>query len=90
MSHEINSTDWFEKLAKLNVTESFNIVHDKIMRSIDKFAPEQEVRIKNKRNNKPWITRGIANSIRKSKSLFKKSLMDQNQEKKISSVLEIP
>ena len=44
--------------------------------------PEREVRIRNKRNNKPWITRGIANSIRKGKSLFKKSLIDQTQEEK--------
>ena len=52
------------------------------MRSIDKFAPEKEVRIRNKRDNKPWITRGIANSIRKGKFLFKKSLIDQTHEKK--------
>ena len=52
------------------------------MCSVDKFAPEREVIIRNKRNNKPWITRGIANSIRKSKALFKRALIDQTQEKK--------
>ena len=80
--HEINSTNWDTILADSNTTESFDIVHKKIMRSVDKFAPEKEVRIRNKRDNKPWITRGIANSIRKGKLLFKKSLIDQTHEKK--------
>ena len=53
-----------------------------IMCSVDKFAPEREVIIRNKRNNKPCITRGIANSIRKCKALFKRALIDQTQEKK--------
>ena len=82
ISQEINNTDWESTLAPKNVTESFDTVHSKIMYSIDKFAPEREVIIRNKRNNKPWITRGIANSIRKSKALFKRALIDQTQEKK--------
>ena len=64
ISQEINNTDWESTLAPKNVTESFDTVHSKIMCSIAKFAPEREVIIRNKRNNKPWITRGIANSIR--------------------------
>ena len=77
ISQEINNTDWEATLASMNVTESFDTVHSKIMSSIDKFAPEREVIIRNKRNNKPWITRDIANSIRKCKTLFKKSMIDQ-------------
>ena len=78
----INSTDWDKALAQLDASNAFDAVHNKIMRSIDKFAPEREVMIRHKRDNKPWITRGIANSIRKRKSLFRLSLKDQSQEEK--------
>ena len=90
ISQEINNTDWESTLAPKNVTDSFDTVHSKIMCIVDKFAPEREVIIRNKRINKPWITRGIANSIRKSKALFKRALIDQIPRKKISSVLETP
>ena len=82
ISQEINNTDWESTLAPKNATDSFDTVHSKIMCIVDKFAPEREVIIRNKRNNKPWITRGIANSIRKSKALFKRALTDKTQEKK--------
>ena len=52
ISQEINNTDWESTLAPKNVTESFDTVHSKIMCSVDKFAPEREVIIRNKRNNK--------------------------------------
>ena len=80
--NEINSTNWDNLLTGSNATDSFDIVHKRIMRSVDKFAPEIEVRIRNKKENKPWITRGIANSIRKGKSLFKKAFIDQTHENK--------
>ena len=82
IKQEINQIDWEANLASKNATESFDIVHQQIMSSINKFAPEREILVRNKRNNKPWITRGIANSIRKCKVLFKKTLVDQSQEKK--------
>ena len=75
ISQEIKQIDWEAILASKNVTESFDTVHHKIMCSIDKFAPEREVIIWNR-------YRGIANSIRKCKALFKKALIDQTQEKK--------
>ena len=82
IKQEINQIDWEAKLASKNATETFDIVHQQIMSSINKFAPEREILVRNKRNNKPWITRGIANSIRKCRVLFKKTLVDQSQEKK--------
>ena len=57
-------------------SESFDTVHNKIIEIIDRISPEHEVHIRNKRVNKPWISKSIANSIRKSKQLFKKSLTD--------------
>ena len=76
IKNEIKTVKWEKLLSGKNATESFDIVHKKIITSIDKFAPEIEVRIRNKQKNKPWISKGIANSIRKSKQLFKKSLKD--------------
>ena len=76
---DIESIDWKTLLLDTDASESFNKLHHKISESLDKHAPEQEVLIKNKRKDKPWISKGIANSIRKSKKLFKDSFRDLKQ-----------
>ena len=73
---EIGSVQWEKILCGLCASETFATVHNKLIEIIDKIAPKKEVYNRNKRENKPWISKGIANSIRKSKQLFKRSLTD--------------
>ena len=68
---EIGSISWESLLCDLGASESFATVHNKIKEIIDKIAPEYEVNIRRNRINKPWISKSIANSIRKINSYLK-------------------
>ena len=85
---DIESTDWETQLSNADATESFNKLHNKILESLNKHAPEQEIIVKTKRKDKPWISKSIANSIRKSKKLFKASLNDPEQKDKYQSYVK--
>ena len=85
---DIKSIDWENLLNDANASESFDKVHNKIIESLDKHAPEYEFWIQNKRENKPWISKSIANSIRKSKQLFKKAIMDLTHQDKYQSYMK--
>ena len=80
---DIGSIKWESILRGLCALELYATVHNKIIEIIDRIAPEHEVHIQNKRVNKPWISKSIANSIRKSKQLFKKSLTDPSYQKQV-------
>ena len=85
---DIESINWETLLSDADTSESFNKLHIKILESLDKHAPEQEVFIKNKRKDKPWISKGIANSIRKSKKLFKDPFRDLKQKDKYQNYMK--
>ena len=85
---EIGSVTWGSLLCDLGASESFATVHNKIIEIIDKIAPEYEVNILSNRINKPWISKSIANSIRKNKQLFKKSLTDPSYQIKYKNYLK--
>ena len=85
---EIGSITWESLLCDLGTSESFATVHNKIIEIIDKIAPEYEVNIRRNRINKPWISKSIANSIRKSKQLFKKSFNDPSYQIKYENYLK--
>ena len=88
IKRDIGSIQWESILCGLCASESFATVHNKIIEIIDKIALEHEVYIRNKRVNKHWISKSIANSIRKSKQLFKKSLTDPNYQIKYNNYLK--
>ena len=85
---DIESIDWETLLSNKDATDSFNKVHNAIIESLDRYAPEKEVLIQNKRQDKPWISKAIANSIRKSKILFKESTIDQTLKPKYQDFLK--
>ena len=64
------------ELNNLDTKKSFKNLHNKIKEIIDLHALERLTYLKEKRINKPWISKNLANYIRKSKILFKKSLMN--------------
>ena len=85
---EIGSVSWESLLCDLGASESFATVHNKITEIIDKIAPEYEVNIRRNRINKPWISKSIANSIRKNKQLFRKSLNDPSYQIRYENYLK--
>ena len=56
-------------------TKGFDIFHSLLIETIDKIAPETEIKLsKGKTARDPWITKGILNSIRKQKKLYLEQL----------------
>ena len=61
------------KLSKFsNVNNSFEYVHDTILKTVDAYVPEQTVLRKPSKHSEPWATSGIKNSLRKQRLLYKK------------------
>ena len=68
----IDSINWSNKLAQLTADESFNLFHDHLCEQINSFAPEIKKKISFKKLIRdPWITKGITNSLRKQRQLYK-------------------
>ena len=84
IKQDIECINWEPLLLETDATKSFNILHSKIVESLNK----QKIIIKNKRKDKPWISKSIANSIRKSKKLFKDSFKDPKQKEKYQNYVK--
>ena len=69
--------NWKETLGPLNADDGFNLVHSTLITTIDKIAPETEIRLsKTKTPRDPWITKGLLRSIQKQKKLYSEQLSD--------------
>ena len=68
---------------KLNdVNFSFSQLIQNINELLDIHAPYKCFKPKNKKHNKPWITSGIATSIKKKNNLYKKFCQTKDSRKK--------
>ena len=76
IKNDIGNIDWEIELNNLDTNKSFENLHNKLKEIIDLHAPERLIYLKEKRINKPWISKNLANCKRKSKILFKNSLMN--------------
>ena len=74
IKNDIGNIDWEIELNNLDTNKSFENLHNKLKEIIDLHAPERLTYLKEKRIKKPWISKNLANCIRKSKILFKNSL----------------
>ena len=74
IKNDIGNIDWENELNNLDTNKSFEKLHNELIGIMDLHAPEKLTYLKEKRINKPWISKNLANCIRKSKILFKKSL----------------
>ena len=75
--------NWKEILEPLNADDGFNVFHSILTRSIDKIAPEIEIKIsKSKTPRDPWITKGMLQSIQKQKKLYLEQLSDTTKTNK--------
>ena len=69
--------NWKETLGSLNANDGFNMFHSTLITTIDKIAPETEIRLsKTKTPRDPWITKRLLHSIQKQKKLYSEQLSD--------------
>ena len=74
IKNDIVSVDWEKEIKDLDANKAFEKLHNKLIETINIHAPERISYLKKNRINKPWISKSLANSIRKSKILYRKSL----------------
>ena len=75
--------NWNELLDDKDVNTGFNILHDKLMKTIDEYAPEKEKRINHKKIVRdPWITTSLMKSLTKQKKLYKEMLTTKTEQSK--------
>ena len=74
IKNDIGNIDWETKIKNQDVNKAFEIFHNKLLEILNLHAPERTVYLKEKQTNKPWISKNLANSIRRSKILYKKLL----------------
>ena len=69
--------NWTEILRPLNANNGVNKFHSTLVTTIDKTAPEIEIKLsRSKTARDPWITKGMLRSIQKQKSLYLEQLHD--------------
>ena len=75
--------NWTEILGSLNANDGFDTFHSTLITTIDKIAPETEIRLcKSKTPRDPWITKGMLQSIQKQKKLYLEQLSDTTKTNK--------
>ena len=82
--NDLLKTEW-DSLLKTNLNDvnfSFEQFLLKLNNLLDIYAPFKYSKRKNEKHNKPWITNGIANSIRKKNNLYKKLCRAKDTERK--------
>ena len=73
---DLTSYKWNDELNNLSTNKAFDLFHNKLQSSLNHHAPERVIQIKPKRINKPWISKNLANCIRKCKTLYKNAMID--------------
>ena len=82
--NDLLKTDW-ESLLKTSLNDvnfSFEQFLLELNNLLDIYAPFKYSKSNDKKLNKPWITNGIANSIRKKNNLYNKLCQAKNSERK--------
>ena len=76
ISEDISKIDWNMKMKDKPASDSFHEFHSELLLTLNKHAPEKLVRIKEKRVKNPWMSKGLKNSLIKSKKLYERALVD--------------
>ena len=78
INQDISGENWPELLSKLDANDSFNLLHEKLITSIDNHAPEKTLKLGRKSLIRdPWITTGILRSLKWQKQLYKEMLLSK-------------
>ena len=76
----LSSEEWHNVFTELDVNQAYDNFRNKLLYHYNKNIPLVRINSKNKKNRRPWITRGILNSIRKRNTLYKHSLNHPNED----------
>ena len=79
IKEDMMKIDWYEKLQPLTCNDGFNVFHQYLTDSLDKYAPEKEYASTNIRKHLPWFTSGLKKSSTKLKHLYKKFLKKNDE-----------
>ena len=75
VNEDLQGYNWEGILEKRGTDDSFNLIHETLIMSMDKHMPLKTKKLTKKDiNREPWITKGIENCIKKQKQLYKKSI----------------
>ena len=73
INEDLQGYKWEEILENRGTDDSFNIIHETLIMSMDKHMPLKTKKLTKKDiNREPWITKGVENCIKKQKQLYKK------------------
>ena len=76
INEDISKIDWNMKMKNKSASDSFHSFHSELLITLNKHAREKLVRIKEKRIKNPWMSKGLKNSLIKSKKLYERALID--------------
>ena len=82
--NEISNVDWNEVTQELNPNSAYNVFIDKICKAYNKCCPLKKIKVKNKVENKPWLTQGLINATKKKRLLYEQSIRYGTKKLKIS------
>ena len=76
INEDLSKIDWNIKMKDKSASDSFHAFHGELLTSLNKHAPEKLIRVKEKGVKNPWMSKGLKNSIIKSKKLYERALID--------------
>ena len=85
----LDSHDWNNILASLDVNENFSTWHSMVLKCINEIAPEKKKRLSTKHIKfNPWITKGLKKSMTRKNKLYKGWIHDKTNENKLNKYKE--
>ena len=76
INDDLSKINWNIKMKDKPASDSFHAFHSELLISLDKHAPEKLIRVKEKGVKNPWMSKGLKNSVIKSKKLYERALID--------------
>ena len=76
INEDLSKIDWNMKMKDKPASDSFHAFHSELLITLNKHAPEKLIRLKEKRVKNPWMSKGLKNSLTKSKKLYERALID--------------
>ena len=89
IKEDLLKIDWSMKMKDKPASDSFHAFHSELSIALDKHAPEKLIRIKEKRVKNPWMSKGLKNSLIKSKKLYERALVDPSTWSKYKDFMTI-
>ena len=78
IKEDLLSVDWNMIMKDKLASNSFHVFHSELVRALNEHAPEKLIRVNEKQIKNLWMSKGLKNSIIKSKKLYEKALIDSS------------